>query len=87
MVFGILSEKYLEKFELEKRYYVTGETERGKKIPPIVEVIKSAIKRMDEQINQLNLVHTMSLDFINVAAMKSEFKDEFDFMKSFNQKE
>lgn len=52
---GILSKKYKNKFETEKHYYLTGQTDRGKKTPPLVEVIKKAIKNFDKRIHVLDL--------------------------------
>lgn len=51
---GFLAPKYKHDFENNRKYYLTG-GEPGRKVnPPFIDAIKKAIKRMDQQIAQIN---------------------------------
>ena len=54
---GDLKDEYSSNFEEEKAFYTTGEQDSsGKFTPPFVDAIKKAIKRMGEQIDQIQAI-------------------------------
>ena len=52
---GRLSKKFKKVFDEERDFYISGKTDRGKLTPPLLNMIKQAIKRIDENINQMEL--------------------------------
>lgn len=56
---GFLSEKYKSDFEKEKEYYISGQTDRGKKTSPLVELIKQGIRRVKKNIELFDRYATL----------------------------
>jgi hypothetical protein len=52
---GKLSEKFKYALNDEREFYLTGKTNRGKMTPPIDDLIKAAIKRIEKYINKMEL--------------------------------